>query len=517
MPDMDTNDLPTLISELDYERLRRITTACDELLAMHDRFGDAIGEDRFLRHAVMRLCGIMVSNSGRLSNELRSMFPQLPDKEISAVKFAMSERNFDKDLSPIVQLVKTGAVSLWRWSFGLVLESCTTDDGAISAADEEVYRRITPSRGEYRSVMKDYLVKRVGRIDRFRYRQLSELVHDQHLSAYRTQLNVWYQSTPIKYRKRLSGRLLSSENHGAAISELFIYRLLSSQGWDVEPEPPMHGVLPDFLVKTPQGVQFYCEVTQLNQRLRSRALRAFEQLMHQLDNLDNDFLLSVDLHDWSDQLDAQGAVRRISQWLYGLPRTPGQQHELSVDEFGFYGSIFAIWRNDISSHHGNIFHWSVPSSTGRSFPSRLRRSMKTKSMRDKWIAQEEVPYVLALSSSSQQGLSEMEALRFLFGSFDLSYERNSSECRIILPRRGDPCASFAEDHYTRFSALLWHSHRRIENMMKQTVMVYHNPWARFPLPRETFSTMCQFYPVERTAHHVVLHLDGWQNKEFSLR
>lgn len=78
MPDMETNDLPTLISDLDYERLRRITAACDELLAMHDRYGDVIGEERFLRHALMRLCGIMVSNSGRLSNELRAKFPQLP-------------------------------------------------------------------------------------------------------------------------------------------------------------------------------------------------------------------------------------------------------------------------------------------------------------------------------------------------------------------------------------------------------------------------------------------------------
>lgn len=217
------------ITATDHRLLKRSVVYCDEIIAMQECHGDNIAQDRFLRYAVARLVGQLGRCVGNLTLDFRETFPSLPYREITSAKFEICGKQLDSNLNVVGQYLRDGAVVRWRAAFVDVLS-----DWRFPSSDDAAGHQTSPDKNEpgnaaqmrdheYRSVIKEYLLNRVAAPDKFQYIGLRELVHDLQLAAYRTKLNIWFQSAPHRFRKHLIGRILdeTSSNHSSALSELF--------------------------------------------------------------------------------------------------------------------------------------------------------------------------------------------------------------------------------------------------------------------------------------------------------
>lgn len=62
--------------------------------------------------------------------------------------------------------------------------------------------------------------------------------------------------------------------------------------------------MPDFFVETPAGESFFCEVTQLHRGVKAEGARkSFFALLNRLNKFNTDFLMAVDLHEFSTDVD----------------------------------------------------------------------------------------------------------------------------------------------------------------------------------------------------------------------
>lgn len=97
----------------------------------------------------------------------------------------------------------------------------------------------------------------------------------------------------------------------------------------------------------------------------------------------------------------------------------------------------------------------------------------------------------------------------------MSYDE-SGACRLVLAGNTSARGILEPQRYTRFSAILWTAARRVENSIRYSATVVHNPWAAHPLSVGLFSELRQIYPVSRSEETISIAVEPPFLREFDL-
>lgn len=97
----------------------------------------------------------------------------------------------------------------------------------------------------------------------------------------------------------------------------------------------------------------------------------------------------------------------------------------------------------------------------------------------------------------------------------MSYDE-SGACRLVLAGNTNARGILEPQRYTRFSAILWTAARRVENMIRYSATVVHNPWAAHPLSVGLFSELRQIHPIWRSEEVIAMAVEPAFLKEFDL-
>lgn len=97
----------------------------------------------------------------------------------------------------------------------------------------------------------------------------------------------------------------------------------------------------------------------------------------------------------------------------------------------------------------------------------------------------------------------------------MSYD-DSGRCRLVLAGNTNARGVLEPQRYTRFSAIFWTAARRVENTIRYSATVVHNPWAAHPLSVGLFSELRQIYPVSRSEETISMAVEPPFPKEFNL-
>lgn len=79
-----------------------------------------------------------------------------------------------------------------------------------------------------------------------------------------------------------------------------------------------------------------------------------------------------------------------------------------------------------------------------------------------------------------------------------------------------PRGILGPQRYTRFSAILWTAARRVENAIRYSATVVHNPWAAHPLSVGLFSAVRHIYPISRSEETISMAVEPPFLREFDL-
>lgn len=168
------------------------------------------------------------------------------------------------------------------------------------------------------------------------------------LTQIRLHLNAWFEDLPRAGKLDVLRRFRSSvgKEHEAAFFEIYLHRLFSRMGFQLEPHPVLRNKAnhPDFLVQKNTQPLLYLEATITTESIaEAGAQKRINQVYEALDKLDSpDFFLSVEVQG-SPRTPPSGADLRlkVATWLRTLD----------------YSAIRARWEiNNLSS--GPVFDWA---------------------------------------------------------------------------------------------------------------------------------------------------------------
>ncbi|MDO8491439.1 MAG: hypothetical protein Q7T04_05430 [Dehalococcoidia bacterium] len=319
-------------------------------------------------------------------------------------------------------------------------------------------------------------------------------------TEYRKELMGYLHEYPDGNDKNdLTGRLWSYTESGfhSACFELFLYHLVTARCKKVVPHPslPSVGTHPEFAVQHILG-DFFLEATLA---LESEEYRAQEQRLRELVDAVRDIRGSVFL--WAQpvthlptdfELDSvrdflRREIGKLDPAELSLPKTLTFEANLNNVRVIINFEVIGADQNN-----GNtvVQAWGSPDARAVTTHLRIRRRVGFKATR---YGQLDKPYVVAVWPKCELPLTKDVALAALFGDPALTIDTNTRQ--IVSEQRVSNgvfnTVMNGEALNRQVSAVALYRERFLRTYERQLVM-YHNPYALYPIAEEIFLGLPQF-------------------------
>ena len=320
----------------------------------------------------------------------------------------------------------------------------------------------------------------------------------------RNLLEQWFRNFPSEVQDELRARFRSKDDrqHLAAFFELYLHELLSKSGFSVEIHPTMSNkaTQPDFKVLKDEKPLFYLEATLAALSDEDTSAKARENQVYDTLNrmkspnffigvkvrrapttnppgkkmrsfLQNN-LSSLDPDEVTKQFE-QGGLEALPHWnwehdgwqitFFPLPKKPEARGKPSVRPIGLqiHGACF------LTPHVG------------------IRKSIQDKASKYGKI---DLPYIVAINVINEFGIDEIDISNALFGEEQVTIIFRGNNVIEQKPNRKPNGAWYGPNgpQNKRVSAALIAVNLTPWNIAKVTPVLWHNPWANYPLPPDTW-------------------------------
>jgi hypothetical protein len=493
---------PVIIPHQDYHRLTLLVEITAKLKNLtSDPIEEAYLDNEITLLAVCKLVDIYISNADRMSNATLKHFPRLMElRRCSGV--AGNPRAFRPAKCDKLRRV----LSLIYYECPPIIEGVLQRAKPSEVVQQKPLLSILTEREDVPATLfpPEALLSNHSN-SKFEANPLSSFYDpfNPGREAQRAQLEFVFQRLPQRARAQISTRLRNPTfgRRKSAISELTFYNFFSSYG-EVQLDPVIDGKTPDLLVNTTSG-QFYCEVFDTYKSDESiERDKCFGDFLNRLNSFNCDFAFDVHVEDWPAGVNHVELVRAIANWTLKLSKVAGREYELSLADAGVPGTVKANYKNGIILQHGSVLRWSIPD-LNRKFDYRVIANLREKSKHYSELNVNNVPFIVATSIPENYSLSELGMLRHLYGAVEVCVRWNQTHLTI------DPEAIGFFDHpkATFISAFLlkrdyWDGFR-----LRETAMVFDNPFAKSPLPADLFGDIPRWRVGERNeSERIVLNL-----------
>jgi hypothetical protein len=322
---------------------------------------------------------------------------------------------------------------------------------------------------------------------------------DENSRMYREMLESWFSKIPTKNKADIKGRFRSQieVQHHSAFFELLLHNLSLSHGYSLEIHPKLNGTLrsPDFLVRTNEAVEFYLETAVVSYRSQKEvaATARQEQLYDQLNKLivSEDFFIGID-HDYpphipiptkpiADMISKEIAKLDADVISKQLKSKSAEAPSIWIETNGWKARFFFFpksKKNRGASSRGPLAMFS------RGFHKVDYRSALKLTLQNKAIAYGslEKPYIVAVNAL--EPIDDIDITEALFGqeSFLIEFTDSPPEKVEFQRKRNGIWTSSSGPTHNHVSAIIIGNNLRAWNLENNVLRVYHNPWAKNPIP-----------------------------------
>ncbi len=345
------------------------------------------------------------------------------------------------------------------------------------------------------------------------------LCKHKELSNLRNQIEGWFANVPDEDKPDLKARLRSKDNgqHIGAFYELLLHQFCLEEGWHTE----LHfstdsGLKPDLHIITKENQEFFLEVaTQLDEVEFLAANKTKRALDNAITHIATPYTLS--LNYWSmpsRDLNIKPIVKVIEKWLGDLTDN-GKINRLDLSKNGVELTVDAKVE-DLKLKNGCVQAITGPGMIGIPGVDKLKNTL-AKKRRKYSSSKTNLPLVVAICDGTDHFMSDETVIdRALYGYPTISFTNNVSDDK---PRVGRDNSGYltprntlmAEPQNKGISAVIYVSriqHEPGEFLYK--MLVFHNPWAYIPLPKEVFHWLPQLAVIQNDSKGVKLE---WTIKE----
>lgn len=339
---------------------------------------------------------------------------------------------------------------------------------------------------------------------------------DPSIKDLRNKIEKWYQNIPDAQRADIYHRLrsLKDEEHLSAFYEVLFHQYFYEEKWEIEMHPKIDGQTPDFYVKLQDGNDFYCEILVMlkNEKSKNEAKRLFG-LLRKIDKINTEFNISVDLNKpLQENVNYDAIVNKIVVWIEKLKKTEKEHYKLEFNNFGFDGSISAIYYSAKLFKSGCVLSWMEGGSYALPI-ERIYSLIRKKANKYKFTRECGKPFVVVVCMEESFISGERAINQALYGNEKIVFEINNpgSEAHLIRNNRGmitPKPKNHGQTMNKRISAVIscervWRDRKDLYN-----IRVFHNPWAVNKLPMKVFEKLPQFAEIESKPNFITL---GWHN------
>lgn len=317
--------------------------------------------------------------------------------------------------------------------------------------------------------------------DRFSYLNISARPAAGQVRAFLTDLVARY---PEHDRKALISRLRSSRNHEPAVFELLVHEALVRSGFtivEIEPVLPGRTTSPDFLVRSPDGVEFIVECVVANGRSEAedRALKRRDAAVDGVSTTPSPkHILTVNVRGAPDKpVKISGLRGKLSTWIKALPDGPQAKRAAPFvfEEHGLRLSVRVMTprRRPAGPDDRSVGSISYPIQAHAPGED-LRGSLGKKASKYDDL---EKPYIIAINDA--QGFGEQHLMDALMGSTSAVQVGDQFEARRL------PDGLWTEGGRPRrrgVSAVLWFRWSDAWRPWGRAIRLVRNPYAQYPLP-----------------------------------
>ena len=324
-------------------------------------------------------------------------------------------------------------------------------------------------------------------------------------AAARSLLEQWFATYPADHQATLAKNFSADTSgpHIGAFFEMYCYTLLRAQGFEVHVEERVNsdkGNPIDFVVGSLQQPDFCVEATVVAESgKRVKSQRQLEELKKRLNRLASKRQLLLDVDETAEQpLPYDEIVASVAHWLDTLDATTKSATD-SDSDLNLEEPLSHIWeghgwklRFEIVSgvRNGDLIPMAFEGWAGTT-PSRLHEALQKKAKQHKGI---DVPYLIAVDVLGIESIYRMEdsIVDDLCGREIWLANPDTGEFVEVkrspdMPSRSDREKGLwigqAGPRNQHVSGILLVNEVLPWSVMKQTPVLWHNPWATHPLPK----------------------------------
>lgn len=314
-------------------------------------------------------------------------------------------------------------------------------------------------------------------------------------TAARSLLEQWFAAYPAAHQATLAANFTADTYgpHIGAFFELYCFALFRSQHLDIQIEQVVDqkkGNPIDFVIKPARGHPFCVEATVVaDAELTMKSRRALAALKKRLNRISSNRQIRLHIVAVSKQpLPYDEIVTAVEQWLTSAASSQSSLEWRGREWRLRFKVVPGVRANDLVRHE--LSGGWVRARSERQ--SRLQLALESKAKQHGGVA---MPYVIAvdiLGDDAMAGMADSIA-DDLFGREVLLVDRDTGNvvdirCSPELPRRSDRENGLwlgrSGPRNRHVSAILLVNEVVPWSVMKQTPVLWHNPWATYPLLME---------------------------------
>ncbi len=339
------------------------------------------------------------------------------------------------------------------------------------------------------------------------------------LDAHRTEVEAWYSHLPDDVKPDFFKRLRSkvTHTHLGAMYELFFHEYFLQKGWEVQYEPPLGNLTPDFLVCSSDGdILFYCEVRNIfsskDTQEWERRIDDFQTAVMKASVRPGFGLLFNYKQIPMADFDHRAVISQIQQWLQRLPCEEDGPWHLPIKEGALVGNVQALRSEADPPLPDGFLAWTGPVVRGMEAAERLQEIVFENS--NKYKAAASTPIIIAAcDETSMRGVDRDAAIDKLYG-----------EEKIVVPI--GPEGPLGEATTYREHDGAYTRQNRNDGRLKRWYLsgvfvcvrkwgaqgiefqldLYHNLYADAPLQEDLFRDIPQFSEMSRDDTNITM---GW--------
>ncbi len=351
---------------------------------------------------------------------------------------------------------------------------------------------------------------------------ISSLCKNQKYKTVILLLEKWFNNFPDKEKADIKGRFTSTEkdNQASAFYELMFHQFLIEEGFEVEKNKKSGDGTPDYFIKTATTSLFVEIYTLFNKETTEEIKTILFLFLEELNKLKIPYIIDVRPRQLDkDNLHIPAIITKIIEFSSSISKETTGYHTFNIQENGFDGEINIRNKTENDSPGSIVKSFSYPDGCLNESTKRIQNKIRKKVSKYKKIKEGTLPYVIAICDETEFPPFNATTIdRALYGEIQISWDINNPEaeteaCRdyngLVTPNK------VMKINNTRISAII-HCYKRW-NIEKENfnfvIKVYHNPWAKNPLPIDIFDKVPQLAKLSKSETEIKLEWTKEENTE----